>query len=119
MDSRRREYDSKITKLAAFLVESNLSTELEGRVRRHFEALWGERSSHAADSAKFMEQMPVELKSEVGLRLHSETISLMPFFAHADENFISNVVQEFQMKKLSGNWIIFYVWVDKCSLFEF
>lgn len=105
MDIVKAGYRKKLEEVTAFLNYRSVPPEMQNRVQEYYEHIWESRLGH--DESTLLNEIPEPLRSDIALYMRQDLIKKVPFFMHAEENLLKDLVMSLQPNVyLPGSYII-------------
>jgi voltage-gated potassium channel len=87
-------YRKKLEEVSAFLNYRSIPPEMQNRVHEYYDHIWESRLGH--DESTMLNDIPEPLKSDIALFMRQDFIKKIPFFVHAQENLLKDLVMSLQ-----------------------
>jgi len=98
-------YRKKLEEVSAFLNYRSIPANMQSKVQEYYDHIWESRLGH--DESTMLNEIPEPLRSDLALYMRQDLIKKVPFFVHAQENLLKDLVMSLQPTVyLPGSYVI-------------
>ncbi|MDH4199854.1 MAG: cyclic nucleotide-binding domain-containing protein [Spirochaetia bacterium] len=94
VDVVKASYRKKMEEISAFLNYRSIPADMQNKVHEYYDHIWESRLGH--DESTMLNEIPEPLKSDIALFMRQDLIKKVPFFVHAEEKLLKDLVMSLQ-----------------------
>ena len=95
-DAMGEEFQRRMESLQAFMNYRRLPSAMKAQILKYYNYIWHTRKS--LNEAGILEELPLNLRTEVALFFNKDIIAKVPFFADLEPQFINSIVLKLKPK---------------------
>lgn len=95
LDAARAQYREKMEEINLFMKTRDIPVPLQERINNYYRYLWETHKSTTSPS--LLNELPHSLSIDIALFLNKNILEKVPYFAHADDHFIREIVQMMEL----------------------
>lgn len=106
MNMRRQDFQTKLDGIKQYMSYRAVGKKLHTRVIKWFDYLW--TNKHSLDEQQILQSLPPQLKSEIAIHVHFDTLQQVEIFKECDPGLLQELVLKLKPQVYSpGDYICF------------